>query len=45
MPAVGPIRDRLIRKGPIHSPQHGAIAFSVPGFADYMLHRAEADDV
>lgn len=43
--AVGPIRDRLIRKGLLHSPQHGVIAFSVPGFADYVLRRAEADEL
>jgi len=41
---VGPIRDRLIRKGIIHSPQHGVIAFSVPGFADYVLRRAELEE-
>ena len=41
--AVGPVRDRLIRKGILHSPQHGVIAFSVPGFADYVLRRAEAE--
>jgi hypothetical protein len=43
--AVGPIRDRLIRKGILHSPQHGVIAFSVPGFADYVLRRAEAEEL
>jgi hypothetical protein len=42
--AVGPIRDRLIRKGIIHSPQHGVVAFSVPGFADYVLRRAELEE-
>jgi hypothetical protein len=42
--AVGPIRDRLIRKGILHSPQHGVIAFSVPGFADYVLRRAELEE-
>lgn len=45
--AVGPIRDRLVRKGLLHSPQHGVIAFSVPGFADYVpiLRRSEIDDL
>jgi len=43
--AVGPVRDRLIRKGILHSPQHGVIAFSVPGFADYVLRRAEAEEL
>lgn len=43
--AVGPIRDRLIRKGLLHSPQHGVIAFSVPGFAYYVLRRGESEEL
>jgi hypothetical protein len=43
--AVGPIRDRLIRKGLLHAPQHGVIAFSVPGFADYVLRRGESEEL
>ncbi|MGH9294088.1 MAG: ATP-binding protein [Acidimicrobiales bacterium] len=43
--AVGPIRDRLIRKGLIHAPQHGVIAFSVPGFADYVLRRVDTEEL
>ncbi len=43
--AAGPIRGRLIRKGILHSPAHGVIAFSVPGFADYVLRRAESEEL
>ncbi|KQO45298.1 MULTISPECIES: ATP-binding protein [unclassified Frigoribacterium] len=32
-------RDRIIRKGIIHSPAYGQLAFSVPGFADYVRRR------
>lgn len=35
------VRDRLIRKGVIHSPGSGLIAFSVPGFRDYVQGRIE----
>jgi hypothetical protein len=34
------IRDRLIRKGVIHSPTVGLLTFSVPGFRDYLERRA-----
>jgi hypothetical protein len=37
---LSPVRDRLIQKGVIHSPTHGVLAFSVPGFRDYLLRRA-----
>lgn len=33
------VRDRLIRKGVIHAPGSGLIAFSVPGFRDYVQGR------
>jgi hypothetical protein len=36
MTAVAPVRDSIIRKGIIHSPVRGLLAFSVPGFADYV---------
>jgi len=32
-------RDRVIRKGIVHAPRHGELAFSVPGFADYVRRR------
>lgn len=34
------VRDRLIRKGIIHAPEPGQLAFSVPGFRAYVLRRA-----
>ena len=33
---VGPIRARLIHKGLIHAPEHGLIAYTVPGMADFI---------
>jgi len=33
---VGPIRDSLIKKGLIYSPEHGQIAYTVPGMADFI---------
>lgn len=32
-------RGRVIRKGVVHSPVHGELEFSVPGFADYVRRR------
>ena len=37
------VRDRLIRKGVIHAPTLGELAFSVPGFRDYVT-RQSADE-
>jgi hypothetical protein len=34
--AVGPLRNGLIRKGMIYSPQHGDTAFTVPMFDTFM---------
>lgn len=34
--ALGPLRDGLIKKGMIYSPQHGELAFTVPLFDDYL---------
>jgi hypothetical protein len=34
--ACGPVRDSLIRKGMIHGPEHGRVAFTVPLFGDFM---------
>lgn len=39
---LGPIRDRVIRKGIIHAPTAGLIEFSVPGFADYVRRRTRS---
>ena len=40
---MGPRRGGIIRKGMIYSPAHGDIAFTVPGFKDY-LHRLRQTD-
>jgi len=34
--AVGPLRDGLIKKGMIYSPQHGDTAFTVPMFDEFL---------
>jgi len=42
--AVSPTRDALIRKGIIHAPEHGLLAFSIPGFQHYVARRRFAED-
>lgn len=42
---VSPVRDGLLRGGMIHAPAHGELEFSVPGFADYLSRRLEAEGV
>lgn len=37
--AVSPTRDALIRKGIVHAPEHGLLAFSIPGFQRYVASR------
>jgi hypothetical protein len=34
---AGPLRNTLIKKGMIYSPQHGDTAFTVPTFDEFML--------
>ncbi len=34
--AVGPARANLIHKGLVYAPEHGVIAFTVPGMADFI---------
>ena len=41
---VSPVRDGLLRAGMIHSPAHGELEFSVPGFANYLVRRREAEE-
>lgn len=36
--SLGPVRDKLIKKGMIYSPNHGEMAFTVPLFNEFM-HR------
>lgn len=42
--SAAPIRDRLMKKGLIHSPGTGRLDFSVPGFADYVRRRSALDE-
>jgi AAA ATPase domain len=37
--AVGPARANLIHKGLIYAPEHGVIAFTVPGMADFITRQ------
>lgn len=37
------VRDRIIKKGIIHSPRHNQLDFSVPGFDDYVRRRRDLD--
>lgn len=37
--AVSPVRDSLIKKGLIYSPDHGAVDFTVPHFSPFMRRR------
>ncbi len=39
---LGPIRAKLIGKGLIYAPEHGAVAFTVPGMADF-IRRQDPD--
>jgi hypothetical protein len=41
---LAPIRDRLMKKGLIHSPSTGRLDFSVPGFAQFVRRQADADE-
>lgn len=34
--SLGPVRAQLIAKGLIYAPEHGRVAFTVPGMADYI---------
>lgn len=34
---IGPVRDRLIKKGMVYSPAHGEMAFTVPLFDEFMV--------
>jgi hypothetical protein len=34
--SLGPVRAKLISKGLVYSPEHGQIAFTVPGMADFI---------
>ena len=36
---VGPIRDSLIKKGLIYAPEHGQVAYTVPGMVDFIARQ------
>jgi hypothetical protein len=40
--SLGPARANLINKGLIYAPEHGQVAYTVPGMADY-VHRHRED--
>lgn len=40
--AVSPVRASLIKKGVVYSPEYGAIAYTVPMFADYLKRTMRA---
>jgi hypothetical protein len=37
---VGPIRDSLIKKGLIYAPEHGQVAYTVPGMAAFIARQS-----
>lgn len=42
--SLGPYRAQLIKKGLVYAPEHGLIAYTVPGMADYVMrHQDEVD--
>jgi hypothetical protein len=41
--ALGPARANLISKGIVYSPEHGMIAYSVPGMADFVRRNDDVD--
>lgn len=42
--SLGPYRANLISKGLIYAPEHGEVAYTVPGMADYVhRHREDAE--
>lgn len=42
--SLGPVRQRLIEKGMIYSPNHGDVAFTVPLFDEFMRRIMPGDD-
>ncbi|MEO8930894.1 MAG: ATP-binding protein [Lacisediminihabitans sp.] len=40
--SLGPTRANLIAKGLIYAAEHGAVAFTVPGMADFIQHQPES---
>jgi len=42
--ALGPLRERIIGKGMIYSPNHGDTAFTVPLFDEFMKRIMPGDN-
>lgn len=40
--SLGPARASLIAKGLIYAPEHGVVAFTVPGMAEFIARQSEA---
>jgi hypothetical protein len=40
--SLGPTRANLIAKGLIFAPEHGRIAYTVPGMADFIKRQMQA---
>jgi AAA ATPase domain len=38
---LGPVRAKLIAKGLVFAPEHGSIAFTVPGMADFIARQSQ----
>ncbi len=38
---VGPTRANLIHKGLVYAPEHGLIAYTVPGMADFIERQTD----
>lgn len=41
--ALGPIRANLINTGLVYAPEHGVVAFTVPGMAAFI--QSQPDDI
>lgn len=39
--SLGPTRSKLIAKGLVYAPEHGVVAFTVPGMADFISRQAD----
>jgi hypothetical protein len=39
--SLGPIRAKLISKGLIYAPEHGVVAFTVPGMASFINRQVD----
>jgi hypothetical protein len=42
--SLGPARASLIGKGIVYAPEHGMIAYTVPGMADFVRRREDGTE-